>query len=454
MTVNCNNTPLKREQMFNRTKHRLQSLAKQHAIPKQWGTEIISGLSTFLAMAYTLFITPTLLHQAGIPTPQAFFTTCCATIIGCLLMGFWGRLPFATGTSIALLIGFAHTVGHAHLITLAEMLAIIVGAHLIYLALQLMNIRDWLMKHMPSTLQKATTTGIAFLIVTTALQLANIVHRGPDNTLIINSAHAIGFITTLGLLQLSQRVMPRIYFLAVMLFMGWFTEQFMPGLARSLPSMTHSSLKWYGLDWSVFLHLYGWMMMLSIVSINLMDTTFVMELLGQSAGLATQGKHAQHIKRGLMSIGLVNILCAPFGASTQNTYFENIAGIKAGGKTGLSACVVAILFALSLFIYPYLSWIPITSVAAGLFFISMNMLHQCLKQCDFLTRCARWTTCLTVVLMPLTHSIITGLALGGLCYACFDLSNKNHWKQWQPHYAIYLFLLAYLACIALSPSMP
>lgn len=424
---------------------------KHNTAIKTWSTEMMAGFSTFLAMAYTLFIIPTLLHKAGIPIPQAFVTTCCATIIGTLLMSFWGKLPFATGTSIALLIGFAQAIGATQTITLQAMLALIFTAHVLYLILQGLNIRAWMMTYIPMVLQKATTTGIALLIVITAINMGHLFDITAKHSIVIHSTHALGFIVTLLLLHLTHRFLPRAYFLLVMVFMGWFTEWFMPTMAQHIPTLTHATPHWYTLDWRILLESKGWLMLLSLLCINLMDTTFVMELLAEAGGLNLQTGHAHKMKRALISIGIINMICAPFGASTQNTYFENIAGIKAGGRTGKTAAVVALLFALSLFIYPYLRWIPAESIAAGLFFISLHMLHACLKQCDVSGRAERWTTYLTVALIPLTHSIVMGLGIGSLCYALFDLRHKENRTTWQPRYAIYLFFALYLTCITIVP---
>lgn len=394
-------------------------------------TEIIAGVTTFLTMAYIIFVNPVMMADAGIDPGAAFVATCLAAAIGSLIMGLWANYPIALAPGMGLNAFFSYTVvgsmGYSWEVALG---AVFISGFLFFM-LSIFKIREWVINSIPLPLRSAIAAGIGLFLALIALKSAGIVVDNPatlvgagDMTLPGPLLASLGFavIVALAYRRVTGAVMIGILLVTlVSLALGLTsTDGFVsapPSLAPTLLQLDIKGALEVGLISVIFAFLF----------VDLFDTSGTLIGVAQKAGLVDKDGNLPRLGRALMADSTATMAGSLMGTSTTTSYVESTAGTAAGGRTGLTACVVAALFLLSLFFSPLAGAVPPFATAPALFFVAVLMTSG-LVQVDWEDLTEAAPVVVTALVMPLTFSIANGIALGFISWTAIKLLS-GRWRE-------------------------
>ncbi|MFC3851269.1 NCS2 family permease [Salinispirillum marinum] len=394
-------------------------------------TEVIAGITTFLTMAYIIFVNPDILSATGMDRDSIFVATCLAAAVGCLIMGLWANYPIAQAPGMGLNAFFTYGVvlgmGHAWETALGAVFL----SGVIFMLLSIFKVREWIINAIPKSVRLGIGAGIGFFLAIIAMQNAGIVIGNPA-TLVslgdLTSASAIyaliGFfiIAALAYLKITGAVM--IGVLAVTVASAITGHNSIGGFISMPPSIAPT---FFQLDIVGALDVAMISVIFSFLFVDLFDTS------GTLIGVAERGKlldkdgNLPRINRAMMSDSTATMAGALLGTSTTTSYIESAAGISSGGRTGLTAVVVAGLFLLCLFFAPLAGSVPAFATAGALLYVAVLMTGSLAKvDWDDVTEAA--PVMIAALAMPFTYSIAEGIALAFISYAAIKtLSGK--WKD-------------------------
>ncbi|HAU1322115.1 TPA: NCS2 family permease [Legionella pneumophila] len=387
-------------------------------------TEILAGATTFLTMVYIVFVNPKVLHDAGMDQGAVFTATCLITAFACALTGFIANTPIGVAPSVALNIYFSYSVVQGMGVDWQHALAMVFISGLLFLFLTLTKLRRLLIEAIPHNLQIAIVIGISLLIALIALE---------NNQIIIGDQH--------NLMQLGQIIRPQtgLFFLGFILILTLDYYK-IPGaiiigiLSISVLSLMLGLTHWQGLIAlppslkPTFLQL-DFSGLSSIVALKTIFTFFlitVFDATGSLIGLLspTIFKHEKNyytrLTRSLTADAAASSLAGLMGSASTSPYIESATGIEAGGRTGLTALVIATGFILMLFLFPLAKMIPSFAVGPALLYVACCMIkHITNMKLQDITETA---PCMVIIMMvPFTASIADGIGLGIILYTLLKL---------------------------------
>lgn len=386
--------------------------------------EALAGATTFLAMAYIIFVNPEILSAAGMDRDAVFVATCIAAGIGSLIMGLYANYPIALAPGMGLNAYFAFTVvltlGHSWQVALG---AVFISGFL-FLIISILPIRSWLIGAIPKSQKMAISAGIGLLLGIVALESAGVVvgHKATlvtvgDLTKPETLLACLGFLV---IVALDTRKVPGAILIGILavtglgIVLGLTTPA---GVFAPPPSLTPTFL---ALDIPGALELGLVTIVFTFLLLDLFDTTGSLIGVCQRAGLLDENGKMPRLKRALVADASATMVGAALGTSTTTSYIESLAGIRAGGRTGLTAVVVAVLFLLALFFAPLAGSIPPFATAAAVFFVACVMC-QALADIDWTDLTDFVPAVVTALAMPLTFSISTGIGLGFIAYVAVKI---------------------------------
>ena len=411
-------------------------------------TEIIAGVTTFLTMAYIIFVNPMMMADAGIDPGAAFVATCIAAAIGSLIMGLWANYPIALAPGMGLNAFFSYTVvgsmGYSWQVALG---AVFISGFIFFL-LSIFKIREWVINSIPLPLRSAIAAGIGLFLALIALKSAGIVVDNPatlvgagDMTQPGPILASLGFavIVALAYRRVTGAVMIGILLVTLIsLALGLTaTTGFVsapPSLAPTLLQLDIAGAMEVGLISVIFAFLF----------VDLFDTSGTLIGVAQKAGLVDKDGKLPRLGRALMADSGATMAGSLLGTSTTTSYVESAAGTAAGGRTGLTACVVATLFLLCLFLSPLAGAVPAFATAPALFFVAVLMTSG-LVQVDWEDLTEAAPVVVTALVMPLTFSIANGIALGFISWTAIKLLS-GRWRELNPS----LYVLSALFIVKLG----
>jgi AGZA family xanthine/uracil permease-like MFS transporter len=382
-------------------------------------TELRAGLATFLTMAYIMFVNPAILEKAGMDHGAVFVATCLAAAAGSAIMGLYANYPIALAPGMGLNAYFAFTMvpelgGNWQLA-----LAIVFVTGVIFFALSLSPFRVWLIDAIPMCLKLGIAAGIGFFLALIGLENAGIVADQPVTLVTLGDLSkpqallaAAGFLI---IVALAVRKVPGaiiIGVLAVTIVAAAIGLEPWHGIAATPPPLTPTFLK---LDFGGILKLGSIIMMLTLLLVTILDTAGTLIGVARQAGLLDEEGKLPRLRQALLADSGSAMLGALFGTSTNTAYVESAAGVEEGGRTGLTALVVALLFLLSLFLAPLAESVPGYATAPALFFVACLMAAS-LGALRFDDATDYIPALIIALLMPLTYSIATGIGLGFIAY--------------------------------------
>lgn len=393
-------------------------------------TEVIAGITTFLAMAYILFVNPTILSATGMDKGSVFVATCLAAAIGSLLMGFIANYPIALAPGMGLNAFFTYTVvlhmGYTWQIALG---AVFLSA-LIFFALSIFKIREWIIASIPLPLRSGIAAGIGLFLAIIALQSAGIVIANPATLVGLGDLTKPGpLLAMLGFIIIvvleARRVTGAVLIgiLAVtFLSMGLGLSSF-AGVFSAPPSIAPTFMQ---LDIKGALDISLVSVIFAFLFVDVFDNSGTLIGVTKRAGLADEQGNIPKMGKALIADSAAALFGSLLGTSTTTSYIESAAGVSAGGRTGLTAVVVAILFILSLFFSPLASSVPAYATAPALLFIAVLMTAG-LAEIDWKDITTAAPVTVTALTMPLTYSIANGIAFGFITWTLVKLlSGRRH----------------------------
>jgi len=386
-------------------------------------TELLAGLTTFLTMAYIIFVNPSILGDAGMPKDSVFVATCVAAAIGTLIMGLYANYPIGLAPGMGLNAYFAYAVVKGMGFPWQAALGAVFISGCLFLLVSLFRIRELIINAIPHSLRTAIPAGIGLFLALISLKNAGIVAASPATFVTMGDLHQvapvlaiIGFLVIVALDQLKIRGALLIGILSVTVLSFIFGGNHFNGVFSMPPSISPTLFQ-LDLKGAISMGLLNVVLVFFLV--ELFDATGTLMGVAQRAGLVKNGK-IERINKALLADSGAIVAGSLLGTSSTTAYIESAAGVQAGGRTGLTAVAVATLFLLALFIAPLAGVVPAYATAPALFFVACLMLRE-LADIDWndTTECV--PAVITALVMPFTYSIANGLALGFISYAALKL---------------------------------
>jgi AGZA family xanthine/uracil permease-like MFS transporter len=383
-------------------------------------TEIVAGLTTFLTMAYIVVVNPAILARAGIDHGAAFVATCIAAAIGSALMGAIANLPLALAPGMGLNAYFAFSVVQGMGVPWQAALGAVFISGILFLLVSVFRVREWLINAIPLSLKLGIGAGIGLFLGLIGLHEMGIV-TGDASTLVtlghLRSAptllSCIGFLLMAGL---AARGFPAAILVGILVIAAIgmpFGLTTFHGVVALPPSLAPSAFK---LDLAAAASLGIPAVILTFFLVDVLDNAGTLIATTHRAGLLRPDGTVPRLREALLADSGGAIIGAVLGTSTTTSYIESAAGIEAGGRTGLTAIVVAVLFLLALFFAPLATAIPGFATAPALVFVACLM-ARALADVPWTEPTEAIPAVVLAIAIPFTFSIATGIGLGFVVHA-------------------------------------
>ncbi len=429
------------------------------------GTEIMAGITTFMAMSYIIFVNPAILSKAGMDYNAVYGATIIASILGTLLMGFYANVPYAVSCGLGLNALFTYTICGSLGFTWQEALAMVFICGIINLLVTVTSIRKKVIKAMPTFMQEAITVGIGLFITYIGVKNAGIIEFSVSsvNNGIANAADVVPGLTIfkepsvilacIGLILTTILVSKKVkgaYLIGIIattligIPMG-VTKLSNFSNYSIMPSMAPTFLKF---DFSGLLTAKAGivcilMTIFTLVISDLFDTIGTFIGTGKKSGIFEMdenGEMPQNMERAMIVDSISTIIGSLLGTSNLGTFVESSAGIGVGGRSGLTAVVVAVLFGLSLFLAPIVACVPMAAISPVLILIGVSMMSG-VGKIDWNDILVAIPAFFIIVMMPLSYSITTGIQFGFIFYMLVNLVNGKG-KNVSP--MVYIFTVLFV----------
>lgn len=412
--------------------------------------EILGGVTTFITMAYIIFVNPNILRAAGMNSAHALgdaanaynafndpvvgsvmVATCLAAAVGTFIMGFYANYPFAQAPGMGLNAFFTYTVVLTYGYTWQQALAAVFISGFIFIIITLTKLREAIVDAIPMSIKHATSGGIGLFIALIGFKEAGIIVANPATMVGFGNLTAPGTLLAIFGLVLTGILMARKVKASMLIgilgttLVGIITkvvpipQGFVPFSAPPSLAPTFFAFDFPGL----FKIDGGFLAMISSVLlviltftlVDMFDTIGTLVGTGNKAGMLDKDGKLPRINKALMSDAVATTVGSALGTSTVVTYVESAAGVLAGGKTGLTSVVVGILFLLALFLAPLAGLVPAFATAPALIIVGVLMMGA-IKQIDFDDFTEAFPAFFTIVMMPFSYSIANGVAVGLIFY--------------------------------------
>jgi AGZA family xanthine/uracil permease-like MFS transporter len=410
-------------------------------------TELAAGLTTFLTMAYIIFVNPQILSEAGVPFSGALFATCLSAAVGSLIMGLLANYPFALAPGMGLNAYFTYTVVKTMGYDWRVALGAVFISGVAFLILTLARIRAMIVDAIPMTMKTSVAAGIGLFIAFIGLKNAGVIAASPATFVTLGHITSKPALLALGGLIVTAALMARGYKTAIIIGIFLITTAAillglskLPSGAIQRPDVSSTFMK---LDVGGALRLGALDVIFIFLFVDLFDTIGSLMGLGRQAGYLTREGKMPRVNRALFADAIATIAGSIFGTSTVVTYIESATGVSEGGRTGLTAVTVAGLFVLAMFFAPIVGAIPPTATAPALIIVGALMIGAVTSiRWDDMTEAV--PAFLTMLAMPLTFSIANGLALGFIFYPLLKVLT-GRWREASPLVYVLagLFVLRY-----------
>ncbi|MEH8032095.1 NCS2 family permease [Gallibacterium anatis] len=382
-------------------------------------TEIIAGITTFLTMVYIVFVNPSILGVAGMDTQVVFVTTCLIAAFGSIFMGLVANLPVALAPAMGLNAFFAYVVVSKIGLSWQVGMGTIFWGAVGLLTLTLFQIRYWLIASIPLSLRVGITAGIGLFIALMGFHNAGIIVPNEATLMSLGDLHSstvllgiLGFfiIVILSSKNIHASVLVSIIVTTVLSLLLGKTE--FHGIFSMPPSIT-SVVGQVDIGGALQGDLLG--IIFSFMLVNLFDSSGTLLGVTDKAGISNAQGTFPKMKQALYVDSISSVTGAYLGTSSVTAYIESSAGVSVGGRTGLTAVVVGILFLIVMFISPLASIVPPYATAGALIYVGILMSSSLIKvRWDDLTEAT--PAFITAAMMPFTYSITEGIALGFISY--------------------------------------
>ena len=393
------------------------------------GREVVAGITTFLAMAYILAVNPGMLSETGMPFGGVFTATAIASAIATLVMAFLANLPVALAPGMGLNAFFTYTVCFGMGCSWQFALTAVLLEGILFILLSLFGIREAIINSIPATLRKAVAVGIGLFICLIGLTNAGI--TASDTGTIIGFVNLnvpsalvaiIGLVITIVLYILK---VPG----AILIGIALTTIVGIPFGVTTVPegwkpySLPEAPLL-FEFEWGSVLTGKFFIVFFTFLFTDLFDTIGTLMGVTEQAGLVDEKGNIPNAKGALLADAIGTVAGACLGTSTVTSFVESSSGVAAGGRTGLSSVVTAIMFLLALFFTPLFALIPSAATAPALIFVGFLMM-QSISSIDFQDLTEGIPAFITIMVMPFAYSISKGIAFGMISYVICKIAGKK-----------------------------
>ncbi len=394
-------------------------------------TEILAGVTTFLTMAYIVVVNPGILAAGGIDHGAAFVATCLAAAIGSAAMGLFANLPLALAPGMGLNAYFTFVVVNGMGVPWQVALGAVFLSGCLFLIVSLLRLREWLIVAIPISLKLGIGAGIGLFLGLIGLKEMGLVVAHPATLVTLGDLSApatllscLGFVVMAGLTARNVTGAILIGIVGIALLGIPFGLTHLNGIVAAPPSLAPTFLQ---LDIAGALRLGVPVVVLTFFLVDVLDNAGTLIATTQRAGLVRPDGTVPNLKQALLADSGGAILGAVLGTSTTTSYIESAAGIQAGGRTGLTALVVAALFLLCLFFAPLATAIPAFATAPALVIVACLMTAS-LRAVNWDDATEFAPAVVIALAMPFSFSIATGIGLGFLAYAAVKLV-AGRWQE-------------------------
>jgi AGZA family xanthine/uracil permease-like MFS transporter len=407
-------------------------------------TEVVAGVTTFLTMAYIIFVNPAILAKAGMDQGAVFVATCLAAAIATLIMGLYAKYPIALAPGMGLNAFFAFTLVLTYKYTWQQALAAVFCSGILFLLISIFRIREYVIDAIPYNLKMAVAAGIGLFLAIIGLQSAGIVTDHPATLVTLgNLTQPAAILALFGFVLIAALNYRKILggtvigILVIAIIGIPFGLATFGGVVSLPPSIAPTMFQ---LDFSRIAELTFLIAVFSLLFVDLFDTAGTLIGVSHRAGFLDKQGKLPRMKQALIADSTATVVGSLLGTSNTTSYIESASGVDAGGRTGLTAVVVAILFLLALFFSPLAGMIPAYATAAALLYVAVVM-SKGLADVDWKDMTEYAPAVITAIAMPLTYSIATGIGLGFITYAVLKiLSGKA--QDLSPAVLVLAFLFA------------
>ena len=410
-------------------------------------TEILAGLTTFLTMAYIIFVNPDMLAKAGMDKGAVFVATCLASALGCFLMGLIARLPVALAPGMGLNAFFTFTV----VLGMGKSWQVALGAvfisGLLFVLISAFKLREWIINAIPYTLKQGIVAGIGAFLAFIALKSSGIIVASPATFVTMGKltdfGPAMAILSFFLIVVFVQRKVPAAVMLSILivtvisLLAG---ETHYSGIVSMPPSIAPTFMQ---LDIAGALDVSMVSVIFAFLFVVLFDTSGTLIGVTKKAGLMSTDGQIPNLGKALFADSTAAVAGSLLGTSSVTSYVESTAGVAAGGRTGLTAIVVGVLFLSALFFAPLAGMIPAYATAGAIFYVAVLMLFT-LREIDWDDLTEASPVAVVLLLTPLTFSIADGIALGFITYTIAKLVSGRYKEVSPAVWVLTVILLAKL----------
>lgn len=413
-------------------------------------TEILAGITTFLTMAYIIFVNPNVLADAGMDKGAVFVATCLAAAIGCFIMGLYARLPVALAPGMGLNAFFTYGVVLGMGYAWQTALGAVFLSGCIFVLLSLFKIREIIINAIPMCLKQGVVAGIGAFLAFISLQSSGIIINNDatlvglgDMTTFAPAMASLGFIVIIGL---SYKKVPGAVTIGILLvalislltgntqFTGIMSAP--PSIAPTLMQLDIAGAFDVGMISIIFAFLF----------VDLFDTAGTLIATTSQAGLVDKDGKIPNMGKALLADSTATVAGTLLGTSSTTSYIESVAGVASGGRTGLVAVTVGVLFLLSTFFAPLAGMIPAYATAGAIFYVAVLMMGT-LKDIDWVDLTEAGPVVVVLLFTPLTYSVADGIALGFITYTAIKVIAGKFSEISIPVWILTLVLLAKIVFI-------
>jgi len=441
----------------------LERLFKLSAHRTNVKTELMAGLTTFVTMSYIMFLNPIIMSKTGMPFDGLFLATCLGAAIATIFMGLYANWPVGLAPGMGLNAFFTFTVVLQMNYTWEIALGAVFLSGCLFVIMSVTRLREWMLESIPMSLRLAMTAGVGLFLGFIGLRFTGIVVPNPDNVVALADmthfgfgefgpeAPALGFLSFLLIAVLSYRkvfgaviigiaittivafmmtfIMPVDFFTVAEKAKAWAPATgfvaYPEGGLLAIPDFAAIEPIFMKLDIMGALEVAMIPVIVTFLFVNIFDTAGTLMGVAERAGLQDEKGNIKGLKKSLKADSISSVIGTAFGCPPVTSYVESAAGVSAGGRTGLTAVAIGVLFALGVFFLPLAQMLPPFAVDGALIYVAMVMMTS-LKGLDWSDMTEFAPAVLTTVMMAFTFSIANGIAIGFITYTVMKAGTGKH----------------------------
>jgi AGZA family xanthine/uracil permease-like MFS transporter len=429
-------------------RHRLERYFEFAPLGARWRTEILAGCTTFMTMAYIVFVNPAILHETGMPLAAVTAATCLSAAVGSFLMGGYARYPIALAPGMGLNAYFTYSVVKGMGIPWQAALGAVFLSGVAFFLLTLLGVRQLIVSAIPFELHSAVAAGVGLFIAFIGFRNSGIVVTNPATTVALgNLSDKNTALAIFGLLLISALLAWRVRAAMLIGILATTAAGLLTGVAKWVPqsySFAGLSATAFKLDVPATLRIGFLEIVFVFLFIDLFDNVGTLLAVGKKAALFDHAHQIPRVNRILLSDASATVVGSLTGTSTVVSYIESAAGVAAGGRTGVTAIVTGGLFVVALFLAPAVGAIPNAATAPALIVVGSLMMTVVAE--------VKWDdpevavpAFLTMMTIPLTYSIANGLAFGFTAYTLMKVLRGKYRKvSWFVYLLTALFIVRFV----------